>query len=74
MTYFHNAVAGSDPDTSVLKIGLALLAVPITASTGLWLLTGARRWCHIAAFSLGSVLFGVSEAYLVAYHGVFDRD
>jgi uncharacterized membrane protein len=67
LTYLHDAVKTSAQGPSLLKVGLVLLALPITITTGLWLLTGARRWCHIAAFSLGSVLFGAGTAYQTIY-------
>jgi uncharacterized membrane protein len=46
---------------------MILLALQIALTTGLWLLTGARRWRHIAAFSLGSALFGAGTAYQAIY-------
>src|SRR5436309_2416503 len=50
-----------------MKGGFILLVVPILVNAGLWLMTKARRWQHIAAFLLGSALCDVIGAYLTIY-------
>jgi uncharacterized membrane protein len=67
LTYLHDVVQTSAQGPSLARVALVLPAVPVTLTTGLSLLTSARRWRHIAAFSLGSVLFGAGAAYQTIY-------
>src|SRR5713101_6738052 len=67
LTYLDNAAETSAQRPSLFMVGVISLALPITVSAGLWLATSARRWFHIAAFSVGSALFGVSSACLAIY-------